>query len=83
LIKIENFTECYKQVAKISSIRAYLLSFPALLDKQKQPEMMNVFNEHFIEIYLNLCNALKLLKNDEHNNESEKKKKIEQLTNYI
>jgi hypothetical protein len=83
LIKSENFTECYKQVAKISSIRSYLLSTPALLDEQKQPQMMNVFNELFIEIYLNLCNALKLLKNDEQNNESEIKEKIERLTNYL
>jgi hypothetical protein len=58
LIKSENLTECSKQVGKISSIRSYLLSTPALLDEQKQPQMMNVFSEPLIEFYLNLCNTL-------------------------
>jgi hypothetical protein len=58
LIKSENLTECSKQVGKISSIRSYLLSTPALLDEQKQPQMMNVFSELLIEFYLNLCNTL-------------------------
>ncbi len=61
-------------------MREYTSNSPALLDEQKQPQMLNVFNELFIEIYLNLCNALKLLKNDD---ECEKKTKIEQLTNYL
>ena len=83
LIKSKNFTDCNEQVAKISNIRAYLLSSPTLLDEQKQPQMMSIFKEVFVEIYLNLCNALKFLKNDEHNYEKEKKKKIERLTNYL
>jgi len=67
----------------VGELREYISNNPALLDEQKQPQMMNVFNQPFIEICLNLCNALKLLKNDGHNNESEKKKKIERLTNYL
>jgi hypothetical protein len=83
LIKSEKFTECYEEVAKIYVICEQLFSKSTLLDEQKQPQMMNIFNELFVEMYLNLCNALKLLKNDEHNYEKEKKKKIEKLTNYL
>ena len=84
LIKNQNFSECFTLFTKFIKLRAKLLSTPALLDTQKQQEMINIFNELFIEIYLNLCNALKQLKNDEEkHHESEKEKQLTLLVNYL
>ena len=45
--------------------------------------MINIFNELFIEIYLSLCDALKLLRNIEQQNDTEKEKKLKLLKEYL
>lgn len=66
MIKNLNFRECFKLVNKFLKLRTCLFTTPLLLDTQKQQQMINLFNELFIEIYLNLCNALQQFKHDEH-----------------
>ena len=83
VIKNQNFSECFELVEKFLKLRASLLSTPELLDHQKQQQMINIFNELFIEIHLNLCNALKLFENDEQHHESEKEKQLAILINYL
>ena len=75
----ENFSECFKQVAKFSNLRSNLLRTPAPLDDQKQQQMINIFNELFIEINLSLCVALKFYRRQQ--NDTEKEKKL--LTEYL